>query len=224
MWSRTNGQFKPGQSRTRCTPLPPKSPQTLAKANRINSSSGVARPGDVNETRRSYLEVLDEFAVIKLGGGAVVGLRQGQVEPHRRPLLAHSLLRVAVFAEATVAGSPRCPGRCLDLRGSAEVEVGLLLQPAFPGLRGRSSCEGREGDKLHFSRFGHLDELPGWTSLRTDGDSEEMRYFAKLLQIGGLKKVSRSSDGCSVPRRMSGPPPHHTKWTPRVVTVGEKLF
>ncbi|TNN83695.1 hypothetical protein EYF80_006213 [Liparis tanakae] len=145
----------------------------------MNSSASVSRPGGVSQTGTSHLEVLDEFPVIKLGGGAVVGLRQGQVEPHRRPLLGSSLLPVAGFAEPTVAGSPPCPGRCLDLPGCTEVEVGLLLQPAFPRLRGCSSCEGRE-----------------------DADSEEKSYFAKLLQIGGLKRVSRSSGGCSVPRRI----------------------
>lgn len=173
---------------------------------------------------RTYLQALDKFAVIKLGGGALVRLGEWQVEPQRLPLLGSCLVPVAGFAETTVAGSSTsCPGHCLDL-GLSEAEVGLVLQPAFPRVCGRSGREGRQGDKLHFSRFGHLDEQPVWTSLRTHSDNEEKSYFAKLLQIDGLKKVSRSSDGCSVPTRQSGPPPNHMNPNPEDAAVGEKLF
>lgn len=163
------------------------------------------------QVKRFYLEVVDELAVVKLDGRDVAGFGQGQVEPHRRPLLG--------FRPGTIpAGTTSCPGRCLHLSGSAQVELALILQSAFPRIRGCSSCEGRQGDKLHFSRFGHLDELAA--SLRTHKRS----YLAKLLPICVLKKVSRRSDGCSVPRRRLRPPPQHTNYTPRDATVGEKLF
>lgn len=171
-----------------------------------------ARPAKTSmQFKRFYLQVLDEFAVVKLDGRDVAGLGQGQVEPHRRPFLG--------FSPGTIpAGTTSCPGRCLHLSGSGQVEIALILQSALPRFGGCSSCEGRQGDKLHFSRFGHLDELAA--SFRT----QKRSYLAKLLPICVLKKVWRSPDGCSVPRRRLRPPPQHTNYSPRDATVGEKLF
>lgn len=147
-----------GPPETRCIPHPPlihdKSAQTPPK----HSNSGCPSGRKPNAAGRLYLEVLDEFAVVKLDGRGVAGLGQGQAEPHRRPFLGFSPGPIP-------AGTTSCPGRCLHLSASAQVQIALILQSAFPGFGGGSGCEGRQGDKLHFSRFGHLDELAA--SLRT---------------------------------------------------------
>lgn len=158
------------------------------------STPDARSPKTSMQVKRSYLEVLDEFAVVELDGRYIVGFGQGQVEPHRRPFLG--------FSPGTIpAGTTSCPARCLHLFGSAQVEVGLILQSTFSRFRGCSSCEGRQGDKLHFSQFGHLDELP------RSGQTAARIHLAKLLQIYVLKKVPRTPDGCSVPRRRLRPPP-----------------